>query len=211
MRSCVVLLALCACNPEPTANIDSSVAVPSLTIAGIATQRAGSNAAVPAAGATIGAARNADRMPIASTTADATGAYSLAVATGGVPIDDIEATQPSFLPLHLYLARPIAADVTANLELVDTAALAAIAQNRCGTSLLPSVEVRAVDATGAAVPDAFVSTQPRALRYCIVDGVTYLVGISGVATVSATVRGKLIGSRTIEARAGVLTSVVLSP
>lgn len=207
----VLLLGVCGCNPDVAPGVDAPPAQPTLTISGTVTERVGTGIAVPAAGVTIGADRNGAAMPIATTTTDATGAYALAIDSGGMPLDTLEASLPPLLPLVIYLSRPISEDVTASFEMVDSAALSTTIQASCHTSLKPTVEVRVSDASGAAVTDATVSSQPRALRYCTANGITYLFGATGSLTISATKAGQVIGSRTITARFGTLTLLLLGP
>ncbi|HSD89180.1 MAG TPA: hypothetical protein VLB44_16745, partial [Kofleriaceae bacterium] len=204
MRSTLfVPLALCACNPEPTTT-DAAAAQATLTISGVATIRTNAGAPEPAAGASISAARNTVAMPVATTTADAAGAYSLAVTTGGSPIDYIEASLSPGVPVHLYLGSPIASDATANVELLDRATLSAIARDGCNTKLTPTIEVQAPSGVT-------VSSQPRALRYCTTGGATFLFGVTGSITLSATANNSVQASRTVLARTGTLTVVLLGP
>jgi len=207
----VLLLGVCACNPDVSPGVDAPPAQATLTISGTVTARVGTAAAVPASGVTIGADRNGVAMPIATTTTDAAGAYALVVDSGGVPLDTLEASQPSLVPLVIYLSRPIIADVTASFEMVDSVALSTTIKDSCHTTLEPTVEVRVDDASGATVTDAVVSSQPRALRYCTANGITYLFGVTGSLAISATRAGKVLGSRTIAARFGTLTLLLLGP
>lgn len=207
---------------------DAPPAPAMITISGMATKRAGLTE-TPAEGATVEAFMNSDpNTPVATTTVDAAGMYTLTVATGGVAVDGfIKATLADFLDLYLYPPKPLSADF-------DGASLNIVNQNT--VDLLHgickpnqdlakgTIAVIVADAAEAPLAGATVTASPEAANDCyngtnglpeevatetVADGIAYLINVPGEVTVSASVGGTTFGAHKVNARAGAFTTTVI--
>jgi hypothetical protein len=148
------------------ASADAPPAPPMITISGTAVERTVTGS-VPVAGATIAGYRNSDdTTPVAMATSGADGSYMLTVATGGIALDGyLKATKEGLKDTYLYPPAPLAADVTAPINMVSPfiygaiPGLAGVTQD-AGNGLIAMVVVSGATADSAPVAEATVSIIP---------------------------------------------------
>lgn len=224
--------------PQPidASTIDAPPAPAMITITGTAVSR-GLGGTTPVVGATIGGYRNSnDTTPIAMTTTNAQGAFTLTVVTGGVALDGyLKATASGMVDTYLYPPSPIAADTTAPINMVatnDRMLLYTFAQvsEVPGSGLIALVVVNGSTAQSTPVAGAAVASTPAsgAYRYSnpstglpgnaaftqtSADGLAYMFNAPGdaVVTVSATKAGTTFKSHPVKAWAGKLTTTLITP
>jgi hypothetical protein len=228
-----MILTFAACggggdDPPPTP--DSPPAAAMITISGVA-EELGAGGGTPSEGVLVEAfANSADTVVVASATTDATGAYSLTVETDGVALDGfLKATKAGLVDTYLYPPAPIADDFDgASLNMVSPATFDLLA-NLCQGNQDPAkgtIAMLAQDAAGADVAGATFESNPAATKACYngsnglpsnaatetaADGVGYLFNVTGNATVSAMADGQTFRSHPVNARAGALTTTLITP
>jgi hypothetical protein len=214
-------------NQPPDAAQGSAAA--RITIAGTAQAQSGSS--TPLAGVAISAYRNSDEAtPIATATTDQQGAYSMEIETGGVALDGyIKATIASYLDTYLYPPAPLGEDFTnASINIVNSGTVNLFG-TLCGVTIDTAagvIAVRVASATGTAFAGVMIASTPGATHYCYngasasipsssatmtsSDGIGYMLGVTGSASVTATKSGATFAAHTINARAGALTTTIIS-
>jgi hypothetical protein len=226
----VVLLGACGGDDGGSSTPDAASNVPAMiTISGEATKREGITETA-AAGAVVAAYKSSDpSTPVAMTTTDANGMYTMTFATGGAPLDGyLKATLAGFLDLYLYPPRPLVADFDgASLNIINQSTLD-LMHTICQASADPAKSVIAVlvaDAAETAIAAAKVSANPAAGKYCyngsnglpdsagtmtVADGIAYMLNAPvGEVTVSAMTTGSAFGSHKVTVRAGTFTTTVI--
>lgn len=235
---------LCACGDNADGNggggtdggvtVDSSVDAPPapamITISGVATRREGATP-VPAEGVMVGAyQRSNPDTPVATTTTDADGMYSLVIETGGVAVDGfLKATLADHLDTYLYPPRPLTGDydgASLNMVNADTVTiLFALCQELqddekaiIGLLVRDSDEnpVEGAKATSTPAPgfDCYnAGDYPNGMaRMTDASGISYLLNVEpGEVTVSAMKTGITFQSHRVTARVGALTTTVVEP
>lgn len=202
-----------------------------ITITGTATeQRVGSPR--PIADAMIAGFRNSDETtPLAMTTTNAQGEFTLVINTNGEAIDGyLKATKAGLKDTYLYPPAPVAADTTAPIFMVtqgtfDTLKNVAGVPNQPGTGAIALVVVDGPTAQSSPVAGAMVSSTPAGTyRYNMngfpsstatstsTDGLGYVFNVpAGQVTVSATKSGTTFVSHAVKARADELTTTLITP
>jgi hypothetical protein len=206
-----------------------------ITISGQATSRDTSGSA-PQANVTIEAFRNSnENTPIATTTTDAQGNYSLTIQTNGEAVDGfLKATKTGFVTTYLYPPYPLMMDY-ANAPVLMVSpmtydALCNLAQAGCargdGIGLIGLVVTDGANPVGGATVSSTPAANP--IRYnalvgtlvlpsttatsTYTDGVAYLFNLPpGQVTVSATKTGSQFASHGLKAWANELTTTVIVP
>lgn len=201
-----------------------------ITISGTATKRELTNAN-PAAGVVIAAYRKGESSPVAMTTTDASGNYSLMLATNGVALDGyLKGTLSGFVDTYLYPPKPLAENFDmASINMINQATLDFLSDTACKNrqeSAKGAVAVIVADAQRMAVAGATVSSTPAAVKYCYnqggfpntnavmtdTDGIAYMINLPpGDVSVSAAKSGSTFSSHSVNARAGALTTTVIQP
>ena len=107
-----------------------------------------------------------DGATIGSATSDATGAYSIAVPTGGMPRSVIvEFTKATFLANYLYPPRALDRDFVRNVNVFGGGSLSAVYGAATGLPTIDGADgtliVFASDCTGAPLPGVTVAVSPR--------------------------------------------------
>ena len=202
-------------------------------ISGQVSERSQSGA-VLVPGVTIAAYRNAnENTPIAMTTSDAQGNYTLVVETMGESIDGfLKATKQGYLGTYLYPPYPIAMDfnmasvIMVTQQTYDTLSNIAGGNQQPGKALVGLV---VTDGTNPVAGATVASTPPAtATRYnemvgtfvlptanamsTYTDGVAYLFNVTpGEVTVSATKPGMTFTSHDLKAWPDELTTTVIVP
>jgi hypothetical protein len=214
--------------PEDS-SIDSKV-LQMITVSGTAVKRSISTI-TPAVGATVDAFRADDTVPLVSTTTDAQGKYSLAVATDGAFDGYVKSALSSYLDTYLYPPAPLTASFSAlSINHIDSSTLNYLSNTSCGSAQLTTngiVAVVVVDANNMPVAGVAVSSAPAATKYCYngtsglpdmaatmtaTDGVAYMINVpAGKVTVSAQKVGIVFRPHDVTARANVLTGTLIQP
>jgi hypothetical protein len=216
--------------PDGGGSADAPSAPAMITISGEATKREGATQ-TPAVGAMVAAYKNSDpNTPVAMTTTDAAGMYTMTLETGGVALDGyLKASLAGFLDLYLYPPKPLTADFAgASLNIVNQGTvdlLGTLCQN--GQDAAKGVIALIIaDAAENPIAGATVMSNPAAAKYCYNmgqfpgamatmtqdDGIAYMLNVTaGNVTVNATKSGTTFVSHTVNARAGAFTTTVISP
>ncbi len=206
-----------------------------ITISGQATSQDTSGSA-PQAGVTVAAFRNSsESTPIAMTTTDAQGNYTLTIETQGESIDGfLKATKTGFVDTYLYPPYPLMMDFANASVLMITPqtydALCNLAQAGCTNSDGKGLVGLVVTDGTNPVAGATVSSSPVAdpVRYnamvgtlvlpsttamsTFTDGIAYLFNLPpGQVTVSAAKTGSSFASHPVKAWANKLTTTVIVP
>lgn len=222
------LLVLAACGDDGDGGGGGSAAA-MVTITGEATAR--STQSMMLAGVTVAAYRSGnDSTPVATTTTDANGAYTLVIETGGNALDGyLKATLATYLDTYLYPPEPVTADLDgASINMVTTSTLDLLANTLCGANQMNTNGVIAaivIDAAEMPVAGAMVTSSPAGNKVCYNsngfpsrnatmtddDGVAYIFNVTGQATVSATGPGSTFMSHGVNARAGAFTTTLIQP
>jgi len=211
--------------------VDAPPNVPAMiTVTGTASKRELTTMSA-AAGATIGAYKNgADATPVVTTTADASGNYTLVIPTMGQALDGyIKATLTGVVDTYLYPAKPLTADFSgASINMASSQTLDALFPF-CQTSQDSSKTIMAAlvaDAGMTAIAGATVTSTPAASKYCYqagtypsgsatmtdANGIVFMLNTPpGQVTVSASKPGSTFASHDVNARAGALTTTIIQP
>jgi hypothetical protein len=200
-----------------------------ITITGT-TSTQGLGGATATTGVTVAAFKASDDSMVATTTSVAAGAFTLMVTTNGVALDGyLEGTQGQNLPTYLYPAKPLSADFAGAPVLLLTSGTLGLAATVGGTSQASGdgfIGVQVVDATGAKVAGAVVTSTPAGtVRYngtvngtpkagqasTLADGIAYIFSVApGTVTVTATKSGVTFLSHDVKARANAVTETLVS-
>jgi hypothetical protein len=218
--------------------IDSPRATPTLIISGRATEQTFSGA-IAVDGALIEAYRAGDETtPIAMTTTNAGGNYTLTIETGTVAIDGyLKATKAGLLDTYLYPPEPVYQDfdmasivmaTQANFDSMSTVAqggqipengfIGLVVTN--GSSPVQGATISSEPTAGAPGPTVyryngtvgttlFPSATPTSTN---TDGVAYVFNAPpGQVTVSAMKTGMTFKSHAVKVRPGVITTTLIVP
>lgn len=236
--SSTLLLAslLVGCSSDPSSGggddqPDAALMVPAMvTISGSAIKHQGTNTA-PADGVLVEAYLGSDEnAPMATTMTDATGNYTITLATNGVAMNAyIKATLTGFVTTYLYPAHPLTSDFSGSLNMLDDATVTLLSSTFCGSEQDMTkglIAVRVADATDKPVEGATIASDPAAAKYCYnangypnrnqmatdVDGIAYMLNVpAGTDKVSATKSGTTFFAHTVTARPGTITTTVIAP
>lgn len=185
----------------------------------------------PAEGVLIEAFKNGSSTPIAMTTTDAQGNYSLVITTGGVAVDGyLKGTFNGLIDTYLYPPKPLAEDYDmAAINMIDSGTMNLLSNNLCRNAQETTngvIGLIVADAARMPVAGATVSSTPAAAKYCYNqggfpnqnaamtegDGLAYMLNLpAGAVTVSASMSGTTFSSHQVEARANALTTTVIQP
>ncbi len=181
------------------------------------------------ANATVAVFQGASVTPVATTTSDAQGKYSVTLSTGGTPLDGYaHVTAPSYLDTYLYPPKPIAADITNATGLLLNTNTFMLVQSFESVTETPGdgfIGIVVSDCDGNPVAGATVTTMPAGtVRYnqggfpnnqatsTDADGVAYVFNVpAGDVTVQATAGSHTLREHVVNARADVITTTVLQP
>ncbi len=186
----------------------------------------------PAVGLQVEAYSNADEnTPVATTTTDMQGNYTLVVTTNGMALDGyIKATGNNLVDTYLYPPAPLAADFDgASVNMVSPGNFDILSGTLCRANqdaAKGTIAVLVEDASGTAVSGATIASDPAATDTCYNgsnglpsstatatsdSGIGYLFNVTGSATVSADGAGMTFQSHGVVARAGALTTTLVEP
>ena len=208
---------------------DAPPAPAMITISGTATARS-TGGATPVSGATIAAYKTSNETtPVATTTTDAQGNFSLTISTGGIALDGyLKATANTYVDTYLYPPAPLTADFSMAAVNMLTSNTYSFLQLLCGanqTAQQGTIAAEVVDATGTVVQGATVSSNPAAGTYCYdganglpdkmatgtgADGVGFMFSVSGNEAVTAAKTGATFKTHTVTARAGAFTTTIIT-
>ena len=209
--------------------------VTQVTISGTASEVSQSGQ-TPLAGVKIEAFRNANETtPIATTTTDAQGNYSLTVQTNGEVIDGfLKATKTGYKDTYLYPPYAIMMDFSGGSVLMltqqtwDTLDNLTNANQMDGKGVVALIVTDGMNPVGGAMVSSTPAASPAPARYNATvgtltlpsstasmthtDGVAYLFNLPpGQVTVSATKTGSTFASHKVKAWADNLTTTVIVP
>jgi hypothetical protein len=214
--------------------IDSPTGGMMVTISGTVTQRPTTGSPTPLADAVVTGYRNGnDTTPVAMTTSNAQGMYTLTISTAGGPLDGyLKATKAGLKDAYLYPPAAITADASAPINMVsqstwDTLTAFALGGGSQATDkgLIALIVVNGATADSMPVAGAVVtSNPPSTVRYqngllpngmtsTAADGTAFLLNVPSDApvTVSATKDTTTFASHSLTARPNVLTTTLITP
>lgn len=161
-------------------------------------------------------------------TSGGTGAFSIVIGTGGVPVDGyLKATKSGEMDTYLYPNAPLAADAS-NLAVVmitpDTLTLLQLGASATQDADKGLVAVVVLDCDGNPVQGATVSIGSATIRYdgaagpsataaaTGADGIAYAFNVpAGDATVSAMAGTVALRTHHLVSRTGVFTTTLVTP
>ncbi len=213
----------CQATPLPT------TAPATLTVAGGVVDQ-GASGQKPISGATVdGYATQTSTTSIASTTSGPTGAFSLDLTTGGIPLDGyLKLSKAGELDTYLYPNQPLVADQAKLAGVMVTSGTFSGLALLAGVTQEPAkgfTAVAVLDCSGASVAGAIVTTSaggttkyngtagPSSTAAATgVDGLAYVFNMTpGDATVMVTVGGKAYRTHHIFTRTGAFTTTLATP
>lgn len=206
-----------------------------ITVSGTATKREGTSSN-PFAGVTIAAFKRGDSTPIAMTTTDTAGNYSLTLTTNGVAVDGyIKGTASGYIDTYLYPPKALAESYDmASINMINQSTLDLLSGLLCKKNQDAAkglVATIVADANRMPIAGATVTATPAAEKYCYnqtdtngmtlpkdtatitdTDGIGYMINVpAGEVTVGAMKSGMTFVAHPVEARAGALTTTVIQP
>jgi hypothetical protein len=183
----------------------------------------------PVDAVTLQAFAGGSATPIATTTSNATGAFTFDLSTGGTPVDGfIQGSKAGFIDTFYYAPAPVAASTSRATILMSTPAafstIAAIAQvvpdPTMGTVVIGVVNCQSAPVEGAAVTVVPAGTT-RYLRNNLPNvsatstdatGLALVFNVpAGATTVGASFGGLTLRSHAVTVRPNVLTVTVVAP
>jgi hypothetical protein len=237
MKKLIALLFVAAAcggggNDAPDANTGGEAVPMMVTITGTASTR-GLGGATPAEGVTIAAYATSDEAtPLATTTTDAAGAFTLTITTSGAAITGyLEAKKSGLITSYLY--PPTA--ITGNLAMVpmnmvqanlwDTLSTLAMGNQMPQNGLVAMIVVGGAELTSPPVAGATITTSPASNPYryngtnglpdevptsTAADGIGYAFNAPvGNMTVTASKSGATFKTTPIKVRAMTLTQTLV--
>lgn len=228
MRSLLAAALLFGACGDDGGGADASNVPAMITISGTATAR--SLSSMMLSGVVVSAYRTGNDTPVAMTTTDAQGNYSLVVPTNGQALDGyLKGTLATYLDTYLYPPAPVSADFDgASMNMITPGTLSLLANTLCGANQETTNGVIAaivIDAAEMPVIGATVSSSPAANKVCYNaggtpnrdatatddDGLAYMFNVTGQATVSAAKAGSTFMSHGVNARGGAFTTTLIQP
>ena len=213
----------------PGMSVDAPAAPPTITISGTASAQS-AGGATPVQGAVIAAYKNTNETtPVAMTTTDAAGHFTLMISTGGVALDGyLKATASGYMDTYLYPPGPVSMDLAnASVNLLTQQNFNILANTLCGaneTAADGAIAVEVLDSANMDVSGATVASTPAAGKYCYEangfpsssatatdsSGIAFMFKVTGQATVSAMKTGATFLSHSVKARAGTFTTTLIT-
>src|SRR3989454_6193842 len=173
--------------------------------------------------------RTGDTTHLAGDTTDTPGRYSVAILTGGLPVNGYLAISDSghHIDTYAYPAVPLAADVTENVLMVSSSEFSFLAA-AAGISPVAGdgfIGLVVRNCQGTPIAGATVTSMPAGtVRYnaggapsssataTAADGVAYIANVApGKVTGQSTASGQTLRQHTVNARANAITLTEIQP
>lgn len=179
-------------------------------------------------GAYVFAFRTGDTTTLAADTSDTSGAYSLAITSGGTPVNGyVRVTDSTHLSTYAYPAVPLASDAVDNVLMVTSSEFLLLASS-AGVNPVPGdgfVGVVVKNCAGTPIAGATVTSSPAGtVRYnaggvpslsatsTASDGVAYIANVTaGNVTVQSNASGHTLRQHVVNARADAITLTEIQP
>jgi hypothetical protein len=204
-----------------------------ITITGTAVERTATGT-TPVANVTIAGYRNGEATPVATTTSNAQGQYSLVLPTGGGALDGyLKATAAGLKDTYLYPPAPLSADTVAPVNMISPGTLTLLGiltgvTQQADRGLIAMIVVSGATADSMPVAGAVATSTPAAgaIRYngsnelpdqmatsTGADGTAFLINVPAdtLITVSATKTGSTFTPHTVRAVANQFTTTLVTP
>jgi hypothetical protein len=179
-------------------------------------------------GANVAAFRTGDTTTLASATSDTPGNYSLAITSGGTPVNGyLRVTENAHIPTYAYPAVPLATDAIENVLMVTNSEFSLLASSAGVTPVAGDgfIGVVVKNCAGTPIAGATVTSSPAGtVRYnaggapsssatsTAADGVAYIANVAaGNVTMQATASGHTLRQHVVNARADVITLTEIQP
>jgi hypothetical protein len=232
----LIAAALAACSSDssgPTAGFEClgqalpTTAPPLVNVSGMVTANVLSPGPVPHA--FVYGFRTGDTTHLAGDTTNTPGQYSVAIPTGGTPVNGYLAISDSghHIDTYAYPAVPLAADVTENVLMVSSSEFSLLAASAGITPVAGDGFIGVVvrNCQGTPVGGATVTSSPAGtVRYnagglpsstatfTAADGIAYIANVvPGNVMVQATASGHTLRQHTVNARADAITLTEIQP
>jgi hypothetical protein len=226
------LLVLAACGGGSDAKVDAPPAASVVTITGVASAR-NTQGSAPEVGVLVAAyAKSNENTPLAMSTTDAAGAFTLSISTSGTAVDGfLKATKTGFATSYLYPPTPISADLAmVPMNMLTTTLfdlLYSISQTSpiSGTGVVAVLVVGGAELTSPPVPGATIETSPASPSYrynsmqglpnkdvtvTAADGIGYAMNAPpGTMTVTAKKSGSTFKTTSIKVHADALIQTLV--
>lgn len=238
LLGCLFVLAACGGGDDGGGDdgpgmIDAPTASAMITISGTASSR-GLGGTTPEAGVVVAAYASSDEAtPLAMSTTDASGNYTMTITTNGTAIDGfLKATKSGFVDSYLYPPGPIVADLAmVPMNMLTTSnygTLYAVAQTSqtAGLGTLGALVVSAAALTSPPVMGATIQTSPASAAYrysgsnglptatasTAADGIGFAFNVPvGALTVSASKSGSTFKTTSLKIHADAITQTIIIP
>lgn len=201
-----------------------------VTISGMVVKRDGVNS-YPAPEVTIEAYSSSDpSTPVVTGTVDAASNFTVAIPTGGVPVDGyLKATLTGYLDTYEYPPHALATDLHASIQVPTTNTTDLLSGTFCGSSQDYANGIVALsvnDASGNPLAGATITSDPAPLKYCYnlngypnktatvtdVDGIAYLINVpAGKVTINGNKSGTTFRTHVVNAQANTMTLTQVAP
>lgn len=204
-----------------------TTAPPLVNVTGMVTANVLSPAPVPHA--FVYGFRTGDTTHLAGDTTNTPGQYSLAISSGGTPVNGYLSVTDSghHIDTYAYPAVPLAADITDNVLMVSSSEFAILAASAGITPVAGDGFIGVVvrNCQGTPVAGATVTSMPAGtVRYNVgglpsstaattaADGVAYIANVApGNVTVQSTASGVTLRQHVVNARANAITLTEIQP
>jgi len=216
--------------PDAKVFMDAPPVVPgSITLNGNVSEQ-GLSSKSPVSGASIALYANSDQQhPLAMTTTNAQGDYSMTVMTSGAIDGYMVATMSGYVDLYFYPTEPFAGNYTdGDMNMITPNNKNLLSQFSGGSQMAGKglIALAVLDANDMPVTGATVSSMPAASAYRYngntgipsnsaamtgADGVAFMFNVSGPVTVTASKSGMTFKSHVVEARADKMTTTAVAP
>lgn len=180
------------------------------------------------AGAYVFAFRSGDTTTLAADTSNTPGFYSLAITSGGTPVNGyVRATDSAHISTYAYPAVPLAGDATENVLMITSSEFSSLAGVAGITPVAGDGFIGLVVTNCAGTPLAgatVTSSPPGTVRYnaggvpsssatsTADDGVAYIANVAaGNVTVQANASGHTLREHVVNARADAITLTQIQP
>ncbi len=194
-----------------------------VTLSGTAKEQ-GQSGSTPLSGVAIAAYQTGLDTPLAMTTSDAQGSYSLALNAGSLD-GYLKVTKSGYTDTYLYPAAPWTKDATIEASLLSTSTFGLLVTFAGGDSSKGVIIATIVDGAGAPVSGAKISSTPSSGVYKYSDGTGAPTSTSGTpadgtafflsvpvgqVAVSATKSGATFKTHMVAAHNGALVTTSIS-
>ncbi|MDB4961093.1 MAG: hypothetical protein JWP01_1092 [Myxococcales bacterium] len=209
--------------------VDAAVVATTVTVTGV-TSTVGLGGSTPVEGVTVSAFKEGDTTPVAMTTSNAMGEYSLVITTDGTALDGyVLGRQTGKKDNYLYPPKPLTADIPSAPVLMITQGTFDTLGSFARVNQDPAkafIGVQVFNAANMPVAGVTIASSPAgtykyngsnglpssSATMTGADGIGYVFNVNpGTVTISASGGGLTFFSHPVNARADQLTTTLIQP